>query len=802
MAYYATVSLFETLFDRTPFRRKGEHLKEIAFPLGGIGTGCASLDGRGGLRDWEIFNRPNKGSQFDYTFPALWWQTEGEEPNVATIQGPRQKDWVGDGYQNWVYGHGLFNKRMDGLPGFDSVTFDGTFPIARLQFAKEGCPLDVELAALNPFIPNDVRSSSFPAVILVYRVTNRSDKRVSAVIAWSLQNPVGASHPAEDKEKEQGRNQPWDEGRLHGIRFSSDRFSNDEPGYGEVILATDSSDFTRTPRWSQEGWWDSFRNFWNRFRETGDAGVLSEEGDRRMPGTLGGRVDLAPGESAEIRFVLAWRFPNAVKYWGSADSAWRTHYGTVWPSAGSVVTELFHRFDELTSRTLAFEEALFDTTLPPEIVESVSATASILHSPTLTRLEDGTFWAWEGCSGQEGCCEGTCSHVWNYALTHAYLFPEIQRSFLDTAYAHSFRCGPDGEKGAMRFRVPIPLVKDEPLWHAASDGQLGMVVQVYRDWRLTGDDDWLRSIWPSVRQSLKYAWVQWDRDKDGLVDGDMHNTYDINFEGPNPLTQFFYLAALRAGAAIAKHLGEDETSTKLEGLADKGYTLTMNRLWNGEFFRQEGIFTAPETSRYQHGAGCLSDMLFGQLCASIADLGHLTDPEAIRSALDAIFRHNFRDPLGEHENLQRMYCSSDEAGLLLCTWPQGEMPFYPFVYSDEVWTGIEYQVATHLALEGRFEASRQIAKAIRDRYDGRRRNPWNEFECGSHYARALASYGLQIAFTGMKYDAIEQRLTFREEPFKGFWSVPGAWGTAERSADGELKVSVIEGALPKETLPS
>lgn len=795
------MSLFETSFDRHPYRRSGEHLKEIAFPLGGIGTGCVSLDGRGGLRDWEIFNRPNKGSQLDYTFPALWWQTVGEEPQVATLQGPRQKDWVGDGYQNWVYGHGLFNKRMDGLPGFDSIQFDGTFPVARLTFEKEGCPLDIELAAFNPFIPNDVRTSSFPAAILVYRVTNRSQKRVSAVIAWSLQNPVGFSHPAEEKEKELGRNDAWDSqhgrGGLHGIRFSSDRFAVGDPGFGEVILATDCPEFTRTPRWSQEGWWDSFRNFWNRFRAIGDAGILSEEGDRRMPGTVGGRVELDPGESAEIRFVLAWRFPNAVKYWGCADSAWRTHYGTVWPSAADVVSEVFERFDELTDRTLAFERALFDSTLPPAVLESVSATASILHSPTVTRLEDGTFWAWEGCSGQEGCCEGTCSHVWNYALTHAYLFPEMQRSFLDTAYAHSFRCGPEGEKGAMRFRVPIPLIKEEPLWHAASDGQLGMVVQVYRDWRLTGDDEWLRSIWPTVRQSLKYAWVQWDRDQDGLVDGDMHNTYDINFEGPNPLTQFFYLAALRAGAAIASHLGEEETRAKLTGLAEKGSESTMERLWNGEYFLQEGVFTDRTAPRYQHGAGCLSDMLFGQLCASIAGIGHLTDAEAIRSALAAIFRHNFKSPLGEHENLQRVYAVADEAGLLLCTWPRGEMPYYPFVYSDEVWTGIEYQVATHLALEGMTEESLAVVRGIRERYDGRRRNPWNEFECGSHYARALAAYGLQLAFTAMKFDAVEGTLSFQKAPFRAFWSVPGAWGTAERRANGELDVKVFEGELPE-----
>ena len=180
----------------------------------------------------------------------------------------------------------------------------------------------------------------------------------------------------------------------------------------------------------------------------------------------------------------------------------------------------------------------------------------------------------------------------------------------------------------------------------------------------------------------------------------------------------------------------------------------------------------------------------------MAGLGHLVDGEVIRAALASIYRHNFRDPLGEHENLQRVYAFADEAGLLLCTWPEGGMPFYPFVYSDEVWTGIEYQVASHLAFEGLEEEARAVLRGIRQRYDGVRRNPWNEFECGSHYARALASYGVLLALTGMRYDAVDGTLDFRAEPFRSLWSVPGAWGVAERHADGRLEVRTIEGSLP------
>lgn len=789
--------LFDAEFDASPYARTGDNLRELAFPLGGIGTGCVSLDGRGGLRDWEIFGRPNKGCLLEYTFPALWFQPDGEPPRVLTLLGPRLKEWLGTSPKNWDYGSGRFFQQMDGLPGFESVEFVGTFPFARLRFRRADMPLEIELEAFSPFIPLATRDSSFPGAVLSYRIKNLSPKPVQAVIAWSMMNPVGEMSPPADGAADQALNHRLDRGLIKGVVFSNGRFGPDSEHAGEVVLATDWPQAEICERWSQEGWWDSWRTFWTTFRAGGPVRNLGSPDDgNRVPGTLGCRVDLRPGEQAEIPFVLSWRFPNAIKYWGRAEGAraeWKTHYGSVWPSAAAVAEELLERRQELTQRTRAFESALYGGSQPPEVLESVGATLSVLHSPTIIRLGDGTFWAWEGCHGTEGCCDGTCSHVWNYALSHAYLFPEMQRSFLNTAFGHTFNCGPQGRDGAMVFRVPIPIGAEGSLWHAASDGQLGQIVQIYRDWRLTGDHQWLRSIYPFAKKALGYAWVQWDRDQDGIVEGDMHNTYDINFCTSNPLTQFFYLAALRAASRMAAFTGDGEFAARCSELEKSGAGLTKERLWTGEFFRQSGEFTDPASPRYQHGAGCLSDQLLGQLSASVAGLGDLVDASLIETALQAIFRHNYRSPLGDHENLQRVYAVSDEDGLLLCSWPHGEVPAYPFPYSDEVWTGIEYHVAAHLALNSHFAECEQILRGVRRRYDGCRRNPWNEIECGSHYARCLSSYGLMLAYTGMKYDAIDESLRFREEPFRGFFCTTSAWGIAERAADGGLTVRVIEG---------
>ncbi|MEZ0324504.1 MAG: GH116 family glycosyl-hydrolase [Fimbriimonas sp.] len=786
-------------FDLAPYTFRGDQLREIAFPLGGIGTGCVSLDGRGGLRDWEIYNRPNKNSLLETTFPTLWCRQDGQAPRALVVQGPRVKNWIGEGNTFWNYGHGQFFKQGDGLPCFDEVEFEGTFPFARVQFRKDDLPLKVSLAAFNPFIPLDIRSSSFPTACLIYTLTNTSDQPVEATLAWNMMNPVGEGRPVPKGEEERATNEYRDGEHCKGILFSNERLGADDPGNGTAALTTDWRDTTYTARWQPGAWFDPIQTFWNEFRETGNLNEASKkETGPRMTGSLGCRVTLQPGESADIPFLISWSFPVAKKYWaGEAEETqpWKPFYTTDWPTALAAAEEFFSRKEELLNRTRSFEDALFESTMPSEVIQSISATASILHSPTVLRLEDGTFWAWEGCSPSEGCCAGTCTHVWNYAQTHAYLFPEMQWNMRKADYKFNFNCGPMGKEGAMDFRMAIPLGAQSTLWHAASDGQLGGIVQLYRDWKLSGDDAAMRELWPSAKRALEFAWVQWDRDRDGLVDGDQHNTYDINFQGPNPLTQFFYLAALKAGAEMAEACGDTSADTYRK-LFESGQKLTEERLWNGEFFIQTMDCLAPDAPKYQHGIGCLSDQVFGQLSASIAGLGHLVDGEKIKSTLSAIYRNNFKNPLGDHENLQRVFAMRDETGLLLCSWPNGGRPAYPFVYSDEVWTGIEYQVAVHLALEGMRDEALSIVKGVRERYDGTRRNPWNEFECGSHYARALASYGLLLAFSGLTYSGASRSLASAgSRAYRGFFCTPHGWGIAE-ARGGTVEFKLVEKCGP------
>ena len=170
--------------------------------------------------------------------------------------------------------------------------------------------------------------------------------------------------------------------------------------------------------------------------------------------------------------------------------------------------------------------------------------------------------------------------------------------------------------------------------------------------------------------------------------------------------------------------------------------------------------------------------------------------------LQAIVRHNFRADFSEHANCQRIYAVNDEAGLLLCSWPNGGRPRYPFPYADEVWTGIEYQVAAHCLYEGLIEQGLEIVKAVRDRYDGAKRNPWDEVECGHHYARAMSSWSLILALSGFRWDATSGTLAFapqvNERDFRCFFSTGSGWGTFEQRQDRDglrAAIRLLEGDL-------
>ncbi len=763
---------------------EGRYLNEIAFPLGGIGTGTVSLGGRGQLRDWEIFNRPNKGGTLPFSFVTLWCRAKGSEPLARVLEARPQPPYTGS--------HGFSRVTGAGLPHLESARFLGAYPLATIEFSDAGLPLRIRLEAFTPFVPLEVDDSALPCAILRYHLRNTASQPVEAAIAFSLLNPVGYDGIAKFTGKRfAGFGQNVAEfvagADFCGLKFSSGKYKPDDPRFGTMALVADQSQASHLLRWAEGQWWDDYHQWWDEFSETGRfAQPLparpSPDGATDIS-TLAPRLELRPGEERAITFLLAWHFPVRENYWNREPEyrgkRFRNRYAERFADAWAVAEHARRELPRLERSTREFLGAWRETTLPAAVLDAASSQASIIRTNTCMLAEGAKFFAFEGCNDDSGCCPMNCTHVWNYAQAVAFLFPALERSMRETDFLHNLR-----DDGSMAFRTLIPL--GEPLWkfRPAADGQFGCVLKVYREWQLSGDAEFLRRLWPQVKRAIEYAWKQWDADRDGVMEGEQHNTYDIEFYGPNSMMGTLYLGGLRAAERMARAVGDNEGAETYARLAQSGSEKLDRELWNGEYYVQK--YEEQKHPKYQFGEGCLSDQLLGQWFAEVVGLGLVLPAAHVRRALQSVFRYNFTAGFQDFANPQRIYALNDEKALLLCSWPKGKRPALPFVYSDEAWTGIEYQVAAHLIYEGLVEEGLALVKSVRDRYDGFRRNPWNEVECGSHYARAMSSWSLLLALSGFRYSAPEKWMAFapvvNRRAFRCFFSTGSGWGLFSQTA--------------------
>jgi len=779
----------------------GRALNEVAFPLGGIGTGTISLGGRGNLRDWEIFNRPGKGVHMPFTFFALYFEQSGRKL-VRVLEGPLDPPFT--------TGFGFRRIFVPGLPRMEKARFKGQYPFAEVELEDSQVPLAIRLEAFNPLVPLEPDDSGIPAFVLRFRVKNTGSAPARITIAGSVINPigydgVGTVDGVGNEKFGQNVNEIKRTSTLRGLAMSSRKVKPEEAAFGTMALATPWPEITTLSQWVRGDWWDDLQIFWDDFAADGslkDVAEVTPSPDKRTDvGTLGLVAELAPGEEKVLPFILSWSFPNVLNYFDIVPEQrgriFKNHYATKHPDAWAAAEYLQANLPRLEESSRAFHDAFFAATLPPYVLDAVSSQASIIRTTTGFRLEGGSYFGFEGCGDQGGCCPLNCAHVWNYAQSLAFLFPSLERTMRETDFLNNVK--PDG---AMVFRTSLPLGSGV-LWgfKPAADGQMGRIISLYRDWQISGDTAWLKKLWPQAKKALDYAWTSWDADRDGLMEGEQHNTYDIEFYGPNSMMGAFYLGALKAGAAMAAAAGDLVSAKAYLTMFNKGRLAYDAALWNGEYYVQK--YEQVMEKKYQYGEGCLSDMLLGQWLGMISGVGRYLPAERIQSSLRSIYKYNFLADFRNFSNVQRTYALNDEKGLLLCSWPKGGRPPLPFPYSDEVWTGIEYQVASHLIYEGLLDEGLSVVKAVRDRYDGWRRNPWNEVECGHHYARAMASWGVLTALSGFSYSGPEKLIGFapkmNAEDFRTVWTGGSGWGTySQKIAAGSgmsVRLEARAGAL-------
>lgn len=801
--------------------------EHVLWPLGGIGAAQFGLTGSGTLD--RIANRhlPDVRNA-SYSFAAL--SVPGQPDLARVLEGPLPafKRWTNGlsaaPWEQTSCGFGHAGGPQHGLPHLDTVAFTARFPLATVAMSEKDWPFTVELEAWSPFIPGDADASGLPVVALTYRIRNPAAKRRAVIFSYHAQADMLRLNDAGAADER--------------IRRTAQGFAIDYPTRADRPwsaggMSVELEGALVDCAWFRGGWFDARTDRWNAI-----ASGRAEERAPHASGECGGGaslwlpLDLPARGEATVTVRIAWHEPHSKLRWGAGernedcavavvkdpDSAYRPHYAACLPDIDHVTTEFRTRLPELEQRTRAFADALHTTDIPAIALEAVTANLGILRSPTVLRQHDGRLWAWEGSGERNGSCHGSCTHVWNYAQALAHLFPDLERSLRETEFGDS-----QNDQGHQNFRAAIPLRPTDHGFHAAADGQLGGIIKVWREWQIAGDDAWLRRLWPRVRASLDYCIGAWDPDRTGALVEPHHNTYDIEFWGPDGMCGSIYAAALTAAAALAVAVDEDPTPWRT--LAAKAAAHLDGELFKRGRYIQQVMRATPRTGdaaqqkaswtvnyspealqlldaegpKYQYGTGVLSDGVIGAWFAAAAGLTSPMSPAKVRSHLAQVHRHNLKHDLRHHANPQRpTYAMGDEGGLLLCSWPDGGKPSLPFVYSDEVWTGIEYQVASHCIMAGLVDEGLEIVRVARARYDGTKRNPFDEFECGHWYARALASWALLPALTGVRYSAVERTLwiapTSAKRPYRAYLGSGGNFGTITLRKDS-ISVALAAGSL-------
>ena len=747
---------------------EGEFLRRVKMPIGGIGTGTISLAGNGGLVDWEIFNTPAIGNTQTANDVASGFLIRTEEADgkvsARLLEGPIDTSLYDGGEGCRIPNHGF--------PRFRECTFKAAYPLAQVSLKDASMPVAARLEAMNPLVRGDASASGIPAALFRWNVRNTTAKPVKVSVMGLLVNPTGGGS-FEDKDGKSIDIVGMASEGLTGVNILTGAPDVCDNTCGSVLMAVPESAgvVSRASRISDSGWMVRFDRYWKQFVATGRANDLHDPDAGRwtLPmGAVAVQVELAPNETKALPFIVAWRYPHRPCWSGRGyrDTPIRgpfdskrdvgNFYATRYPLAIAAAAELWKRLPDLEAKTVAFVNEVLSSKAPDVVKEAALFNLSTLRTETCFRTADGHFYGWEGIFETGGSCFGSCTHVWGYEHALADIWPELARDMTELQFEHQL-----GDDGHMAFRVNLPL--DAGLASAykpAADGQMQCIVKAYENWKKGGGDAWLKRLWPKIRKAVEFCWVPggWDADVDGVMEGCQHNTMDVDYFGPNPQMEFLYLAALEAVARMADKQGDSGFSAKCRDLKCRGSVWTEANLFNGRYYEHrivpprgpiaDGLRDPRMGARdlsdpdFQLGSGCLIDQLLGDYSAWAAGLAPVADPAHAVTTLETILERCRKTADDDRHNFMRSFAMPGETSLCMAWYDEARMPRSPFPYATETMTGFEYVVAANLAQRGDFAAAERVVKDIRDRYDGLKRNPFDEAECGHHYARALAAWSV------------------------------------------------------------
>ncbi|MGJ8639183.1 MAG: GH116 family glycosyl hydrolase [Opitutaceae bacterium] len=755
---------------------EGERLEAINFLVGGIGAGAIQFNGKAQPGIWQIACNFNE-AKIDNSFLGIRVQAAGGKPVLRALQ----------------------TESVGAFAAMSSLKFEGEYPLGKYIFEEPALPVEVELEVFNPFIPMDLKACSIPCAIYTVTAKNTSASPVKVDVLAAQKNALGFAEGKGGNSFGKNQNEVLQKGDttlLHMTRAGIDN--------SDMVLMTETAGATGTAEWA------SAKELQSAVTQSGQlqgpAKSKVSPARQTVNGAISAPIELAPGETKSVTYVLTWYFKAGKHGSGknvalegegkSLGKAWGgqgQQYTNWWSSAMGVAEYLQENLADLSARTRLFHKTLYASTLPVWLLDRMSSQLAVLRSQTFWWASNGYMGMWEGCNATGGCCAGNCTHVYHYAQAHARLLPEMGRLLREQDFDR---------------QIPSGLT---PYRHTnqsgAADGFFGTILNTYREHLCSTDDSWLKSEWPHVKKGMDWSIDYWNPSRDGFMETTQHNTLDGDFQGCSSWIGSLYLVALEAAARMADIMGDTAKGTEWRTIRESGKKLQNDRLWNGEYYIQE-----PGKKRSQdYLDGCHIDQILGEWWADQVEIDRCYPKERSRKAMESLLKYNFLTDFQGHSLKPRQYCEVTDGGMKMITWPNDPQPIPGMKYGDEVMTGFEYGAAVSMIQNGMLEEGLMVIKIIFDRYNGRLRtegvsnvrngpwgysgNPFGDDECGKFYGRSLSVWSALLSLQGFHYDGPKGEIAFRPvltpEDHASFYTAAEGYGLySQKRSDGQLTASL------------
>jgi uncharacterized protein (DUF608 family) len=775
----------KSLFQRgsvSKYYKSKNELNFIGMPVGGINTGTVYLGGDGRLWLWDIFNSQQEGIDPK----SVDWGTElhvgkkvRSRDGSAYVQPARDIRPIEQGFAFKIQvGKQTYLKKMI-ADDWDEIVFEATYPMASIRYISKELPLEITANVYSPFIPLDEKSSGLPCTIYSFSIKNNSQMPVSVSILGWLENKVSIRSAGS---KDIRRNEVLAEGKLKtvqgSINLNGSLLQLQDPDFGTLGIASLGGDSKAITDLQFPITLASFAQQNEKFTE--------KTIDQQLIAAVRAVYQIKPGATIEAHFSIAWHFANLKLNQAIQDKG--RYYANWFSSASEVLTYVHQNFSSLSNTSKLWKNTWFDSSLPWWFLERTFSNISTLATTTAHRFRSGRFYAWEGV----GCCEGTCTHVWQYAQAVGRIFPGIER---DTR---------------QRIDLGLSLQPDGMIWYrgevvktAAIDGQAGTILRIYREHQMSVDKKFLNKNWDKIKLATEWV-IRQDKNQDGMEDTPIENTLDAVWDGEIAWLVGLCIAAVKAAGAMAAEMKDSEFEKICNEYVIKGSRNMEEKLFNGEYFihRPDEIKGREKLGSYNT---CHIDQVYGQSWSHQVALGRIIDKEKTLKALQSLWKYNFTPDVGPYIKERtggRPYALAGEGGLVMNTNPKNETRPYgdnitwQLGYFHECMSGFEHQVASHMMAEGMTDEAMVITRMIHDRYHAAKRNPFNEIECSDHYARAMASYGTFITACGFEYHGPNGHMAFNPklnpEKFKAPFTSAAAWGCYEQERGSQkLQASLL-----------